>query len=197
MTTVTAVLNTPVAIMVREWVTLIKRFHYERNPVAGPVLPLLLLVMLSVTACDVSSMAFVRDDRVRIETPEDRGTVTLPVTVRWDVHDFEITGRNGEGQRAAGYFAVFVDRPPILPGTTLEWYATQEESCGGAACGTVDNLAHVYVTETTSVTFDQLPADRKKRDLERHEAVIVLMDGTGARIGESAFSVRFNFERVG
>lgn len=154
-----------------------------------------LLGALSLSACDVSQMAFVQDHRVRVVEPADRSTVTLPVTLRWEVDDFGVTGRDGQNSPDAGYFAVFVDRTPIPPGKTLEWYAKEEDSCGDSACGSVENLAYIYPTKKMALTLKQLPADDSDRDLERHEAVIILLDGQGARIGESAFYVRFNFER--
>lgn len=148
-----------------------------------------------VAGCDVSNLAFVQDDRVRIVEPRDRSAVTLPVTLRWQVNGFVVTGRSGEAVPNAGYFAVFVDRPPIPPGRSLEWYARQEDSCGSGACGTVDNLHNVYTTGKTTLRLRQVLAVPASGDLERHEVVIVLMDGTGHRIGESAFDVEFNLER--
>lgn len=152
---------------------------------------------LALAACDVSAMAFFKDHRVRIVEPEDRGEVTLPTTLRWKVDDFKVTGRNGRRGDEAGYFAVFVDQPPIPPGKTLEWYAQQEGSCGQSACGTVEHLAHIYATDDTELELDQLPAVKERGGVEKHEVVIVLLDGTGARIGESAFYVRFDFNRKG
>lgn len=147
------------------------------------------------TSCDVSSMAFVRDERVRIVEPADRSHASLPITLRWEVRDFAVTGRDGKRVRDAGYFAVFVDHPPIPPRKTLEWFARQDDSCGGQACGTIDNLADVYTTEDTTLKLTRLPAFDTRGGVERHEVVVVLLDGTGARIGESAFYVRFTFER--
>lgn len=154
-----------------------------------------IVLILLVTGCDVSSMAFVEDKRVRIEQPTDRSIVTIPVTLRWEVDGFEITGRDAQKRPDAGYFAVFVDRQPIPPGKTLEWYARQDESCGDNPCGTVEDLAQIFTSDKASLKLTQLPAIRERGDLEQHEVVIVLMDGTGARIGESAFRVQFNFER--
>lgn len=148
-----------------------------------------------VTGCNVSSMAFVQDDRLRVVEPEDRSNVELPLTLRWETHDFVVTGRDGQRTSDAGYFAIFVDRPPIPPGKTLEWYAQQDDSCGGSACGTIDNLSDIYTTEKTTLELTRLPSLNDGTDTERHEVVVVLLDGTGARIGESAFYVGFNFER--
>lgn len=140
-------------------------------------------------------MAFIQDNRVRIIEPRDRTTVTLPVTLRWTLNGFTVTGRNGEQMPNAGYFAIFIDRPPIPPGQSLEWYASQDDSCGDNSCGTVSNISGVHTTKETTLPVAQLPALRTREDLETHEAVIILMDGTGRRIGESAFYVRFNYKR--
>lgn len=156
-----------------------------------------MLAAVALTGCDVAGMSFVQDKRVRVVEPEDRSHVSLPVTLKWDVFDFEVTGKDGQSSPDAGYFAVFVDRPPIPPGKTLEWYAKEDDSCGDSACGTVENIAHVYTTKKTSITLKQLPADDRDRTEEKHEAVIILLDGKGARIGESAFYVRFYFDRKG
>lgn len=149
-----------------------------------------------VSGCDWSTMAFVQDQRVQIITPADRSTVALPVTIRWQVHGFRITGKTGDTSQDAGYFAVFVDRPPMPPGKSLQWLAEQDDSCGDSACGSVENLSDVYATSDTTLKVTRLSADSTSRAVERHEAVIVLLDGTGRRISESAFYVRFNFERT-
>lgn len=167
--------------------------HFRRRQRRAVAAGLLAASFLS--ACDLSQMGFVQDHRVRVVEPADRSTVTLPVTLRWEVDDFRVTGRDGRSSPDAGYFAVFVDRTPIPQGKTLEWYAQEEDSCGDSACGSVKNLANIYPTRKTSLTLKQLLADDRERDVERHEAVIILLDGKGARIGESAFYVRFNFER--
>lgn len=153
------------------------------------------LATLLTTGCDVSSMGFVQDERIKVVDPPDRSVVSLPVTLRWQVRDFTVTGRDGNSVVDAGYFAVFVDRPPIPAGKSLKWYALQDGSCGDSACGKVDNLANIYVTEEASLELTSLPDLRERGEVERHEAVIVLLDGTGARIGESAFYVRFSYER--
>ncbi|GAA5112298.1 hypothetical protein [Haloechinothrix salitolerans] len=150
---------------------------------------------LLLSACNLDNMQFTQDHRVRIVEPEDRSTVTLPVTVRWEVDGFEVTGKDGKRSDKAGYFAVFVDREPIPPGKTLEWYANQESSCGSSACGSVDNLADIYTTKKTKIRLKRLPATDERDDVERHEVTVILLDGTGARISESAFYVRFNYRR--
>lgn len=157
---------------------------------------LCLVGMLTVSSCDWSNMAFVQDKRLRIVEPPDRSTVSLPVTVRWEVDGFVITGQGANASPNAGSFAVFVDRIPMPPGKSLQWLAEQEDSCGDSACGSVDNLSDVYATKNTKLTLTRLPATNRGGDIERHEVVIALLDGMGQRISESAFYVRFNFERT-
>lgn len=149
-----------------------------------------------ISGCDWSSMAFVQDHRVRVVEPADRSTVALPATLHWKVDGFRITGKDGSASPDAGYFAVFVDRPPMPPRRSLEWLAQQDDSCGDSACGSVKNLADVYSTKATKLTLTHLPATDDRHEIERHEAVVVLLDGTGHRISESAFYVRFSFQRT-
>lgn len=157
------------------------------------VIGVLILGLISATGCDVSNMAFVQDERLRVIAPEDRGMVSLPVTLRWEFRGG--TDESGIAVEMAEQFAVFVDRPPIPPRKSLEWFAHQSDSCGQSACGSVDNVSDVYTTKKTSVVLTRLPALPEGRDIERHEAVIILLDRNGVRISESAFYVRFNFKR--
>lgn len=166
-----------------------------RHKIRGVAAAVILVVTLFMSGCDWSEMAFVQDKRVRIVEPPDRSTVSLPVTLRWEVESFAVTGQDGRSSPDAGYFAVFVDRTPMPPGKSLEWLAEQDDSCGDSACGSIENLADVYATSSTTLKITRLSADSSSRAVERHEAVIVLLDGTGRRISESAFYVRFNFER--
>lgn len=171
------------------------RYPARRRPGVTHVAAMSMAAALLVAGCDVAGMAFVRDQRVRIVEPRERSTVTLPVTLRWVVRGFTVTGRDGRSTSDAGYFAVFVDRMPIPPGTTLDWYALQDESCEGEPCGSVAKLSDIYATEATTLELPQLRATRETAGRELHTVRIVLLDGTGARIGESAFRVQFNFER--
>lgn len=153
------------------------------------------ITTLLVAACDMSTMAFIQDKRVRIIEPGDRSSVDMPVTLRWTADEFSVTGRDGQSSTDAGYFAIFVDRSPIPPGKTLEWFATQDDSCWGEPCGTVDRLPDIYTTEEPILELHRLPSVREAAGQELHRVVIVLLDGTGARIGESAFDVSFNLQR--
>lgn len=156
---------------------------------------------LSVTSgCgDIANMAFVQDERVKFVQPADRSTATIPVKLRWQVNGFQITGHDGRREPGAGSFALFIDQPPMPPGETFEWLARDDHSCSGDQCAKKQYLSErsVYVTEKTEVTLNQLPDIDDVGGKERHEAVLVLLDGSGHRIGESAFYVRFIFDREG
>lgn len=155
--------------------------------------------MLLVPGCSLSGLSFVQDDRVTITAPEDRAQVRLPVTVRWDVEGFEVTGRTGRAEKDAGYFGVFVDRAPPPPGHELEWLLRDDTVCAANPdCPDKEYLAarDIYSTTETSIVIDQVPEPaRGERSRQFHEVTVVLLDGTGRRIGESAFSVEFELPR--
>lgn len=157
----------------------------------------------ALTACVPEGLAFRTDERLTIISPEDRSTVSLPVTIDWDIRDFDIVepgeGDDADGEREAGYFAVFVDSSPMPPGKPLRWIARKDTSCREAdGCPDEEYLAArgIYTTTETELTLEQVPrtSDREDRK-ERHRAVIVLLDAEGKRIGESAFEVAFDVER--
>lgn len=144
-----------------------------------------LAAVLSIGACGVSGLAFREDTRVEILAPGDRDEVVLPLDVRWSVRDFD------------GTFAVLVDRPPQPPGQPLGWFARNDDQCQVApGCPDEAYLAErgIFTTRDTEITIERLSAPGEgRRDL--HEITIVLLDGDGRRIGESAWSVEFEADR--
>lgn len=157
------------------------------------------LAMIFLTAACASGLAFTKDDRIEIVSPDDHSKVDLPITVRWRVTEgFEITGPDGRRSPDAGYFGVFVDRAPVPPGKTLAWIAKDDRTCR-ATPGCPDrvylNDRDTYATTDTSMTFANLPDHDAYRGHENHQIAIVLLDGTGRRIGESAWFVDFSFDR--
>lgn len=146
----------------------------------------LLLGCLALAACVPQGLAFRVDDRLTFRSPEDRSTVTLPVTLEWTIRDFD-----GES------FAVFVDRPPMPPGETLRWVARDDRSCredDGCPDEAYLNERHVYPTTRTRLVLEQVPRGDEGRR-ERHRAVVVLLDADGRRMGESAFEITFDVDR--
>jgi hypothetical protein len=53
----------------------------------------------------------------------------------------------------------------------------------------------VYVTTDLSLTLDQLPSTGEGVGDEQHYVNVVLVDGTGHRIGESAWYLPFQSKR--
>jgi hypothetical protein len=160
------------------------------------------LALLGVTAalsgCVPQGLAFKIDDRLTFQSPEDRAEVTLPVTIEWDIRDFEVTGPGGEVAEDEGYFAVFVDTSPMPPGEPLSWIARKDNSCRPAdGCPDEEylNARGIYTTTETELMIEQLPRSSDEDRRERHRATIVLLDASGSRIGESAFEIAFDIDR--
>lgn len=158
----------------------------------------LLVVALALTACVPDGLAFVQDERLEIVSPDPLTTVTTPVTIEWEVEDFRITGPDGSSSDDAGYFGVFVDGAPVPPGESLAWLARDDRRClETEGCPDRRYFAdrNAYSTTETSFTLRHLPDQDAYQGHERHEVTVVLLDGTGHRIGESAWYVDFFYER--
>jgi hypothetical protein len=148
----------------------------------------LVLLPLLVGACGGEGrLAFTEDDRLEILQPDNEAEVRLPLRLRWKA---TLPHQSGGGP----YFAVFVDKAPVAPGQSLRVLA--DESCNRTAeCPDAEYFRSrfVYVTDEQSIVLDvvpQRPSQRAGAD-DRHEAVIVLVDGEGRRIGEAAWRVAF------
>jgi hypothetical protein len=147
----------------------------------------LVLALVGAVAC--SNLSFRVDHRLHWTGPHERKLTQLPVTVSWTF----------SGPPPAT-FAVFVDREPIKPGQTLKAVAGGDKSCkADPKCPTADYLAarQVYTTTGTSVTLDQIPALTSTRDaVQLHSATVVMLDATGHRVGETAWTREFKLRRV-
>jgi len=158
----------------------------------------LLGLTVALSGCVPQGLAFKIDDRLTFTSPEDRAEVKLPVTLDWDIRDFEITEPGGEPRKDAGYFAVFVDSTPMPPGKPLSWIARQDNSCRPAdGCPDEEYLLvrGIYTTSETKLVIEELPRSSDEERRERHRATIVLLDASGKRIGESAFEIAFDIDR--
>lgn len=155
---------------------------------------------LALPACS-TRVAFKQDHRVDIQFPKSRQKVTLPMTVRWTAHDFAVTGPTSTARAGSGYFAVFVDRSPQPPGEKLTWFARNDRSCKRSpGCPDEDYLArrNIFQVEANSFPIDALPAPaRGVKGPDIHEVTVVLVDGTGRRVGETGFAVEFEVRRRG
>ena len=143
-------------------------------------------------------MQFKNDHRVAITSPENRSTVKVPFTLRWAYEVFTVTGPTDKRDRDEGYFAVFVDRSPVPAGKHLSWIAKDDRSCVKTdGCPDERYLAdrHVFTTTEPKLTISTLPSTNIHTSTERHEITVVLLDGKGHRIGESAWYVAVNYKR--
>ena len=159
---------------------------------------LLTAIALVATSCIPEGLAFVKDDRVEIVAPEGHTKVSLPVTIEWEVKDFEITGETDEASDDAGYFGVFVDSVPVPPRRKLEWIARDDQAClntSGCPDDTYFADRGVYATTDTSLTLKRLPDLDAYGGRETHEVTVILLDGTGRRISEDAWYVTFFYDR--
>lgn len=149
---------------------------------------LVALTLTVLTGCDrLEGLSFVQDDRVHIVTPDANEGVEQPVSVRWTATDVD------------AIYALFFDRAPMRPGQELLSLVPEHDACRTEpVCPTAAWLAerNIYLTDRTSLTVAALPDLRNNnRSKDRHDLVIVLLDRTGKRIGESAFYREFLIER--
>ncbi|MFI6503948.1 hypothetical protein [Nonomuraea typhae] len=151
---------------------------------------------------DLDDLNFRTDDRLRFVSPQVRSTVKSPVTITWTMNDFRIAAEGSEPpSRGAGYFAIFVDQPPIEPGRTMDDVAEGDSLCEGSpSCPDQTYLAGHDIHTTTKTSFEiasipNLPAS--KEELQLHTITVVLMDTSGRRIGESAWDLEVRIKKVG
>ena len=163
---------------------------------------MLAAMVIVISGCNVEGLAFRQDKRLTIIGPGERTEVDLPVTVRWEVKDFEITGADGSARTDSGRFAVFVDRAPVGPGAPISDIARNDQQCArrqGCPDEAYFNEHRVYFTEETSFTIHTLRDTRPEERPEvrdRHEVVVILLDGRNVRIGEAAASTEFFVRRT-
>ena len=164
----------------------------------GLALVAILGALVLMPACS-THVAFKQDHRLQFVYPRDRQKVTLPMTVRWTIDDFHVTGPTPTTLPKAGYFAVFVDRSPQPPGEALTWFARNDRSCKRTpTCPDTAyfNRHDIYTTTDTTFALNVVkapPSGSKGKDV--HDVTVVLLDGTGRRIGETAFNVSFEVPR--
>jgi hypothetical protein len=130
-------------------------------------------VSLSVlTACQ--PMLFRNDHRVTVQQPAAFESVRLPLVVRWAARDFP--------SPQAGSYVVFVDRDPMPPGESLDYFARGDRE-------------GIFATTETTLTVRTLRSDSHNAvtaERNHHELTVVLLDHAGRRIGESAGFVEFD-----
>ncbi len=165
--------------------------HHARGAALG-------VLLLAAAGCQTEGLQFHNDHRLSFEAPHERQRVTIPVTVRWSMRDFETTGLDGSHDERRGAFAVFVDSAPMPVGKDLRWLFRDDRGCRrDSRCPDDEQLRDrgVVVTTDTSVTLDVLPRVADGVGDEQHYVNVVLLDGTGRRTRESAWYLPFTSRR--
>jgi hypothetical protein len=153
----------------------------------------------ALAACS-GDLQFTNDHRLAFTDPANHAKVTEPITVTWSMKDFEVVGKDGGTGKDRGFFAVFVDKPPIKVGKSLKSIVDKtDRSCAkDPACPSEQYLKdrNIYLTSTTSVVIERFPKLTNKRSRQDHDVTVILLDGTGRRIGESAWSRTFEVRKA-
>jgi hypothetical protein len=158
----------------------------------------LLTCLVGAAGCNTGSLQFTNDNRLSFQDPDSRQHITVPVTIRWTMKDFDAVGLDGSRSKGKGAFAVFVDQAPLPVGKDLKWLGRDDSGCQrDPRCPDEQFLAvrNVHVTTQTSLTLDVLPRVGAGVGDEQHYVTVVLLDGTGHRIGESAWYRPFTSTR--
>lgn len=159
----------------------------------------LLLCAMSVAGCALGQLQFAQDKRLSFVTPHARKLVRVPFTIRWTMKGFDPVGLDGSSDKHRGVFAVFVDRAPMPAGKNLKWLARSDSVCRrDPRCPDAQYLADrgVHVVTDTAITLSVLPLAPAGVGDEQHYVNVVLLDGTGRRIGESAWYLPFTTRRI-
>ena len=155
----------------------------------------MLLAGATLTGCQLQ---FRNDERLSFQAPATRDRVTAPVAVSWSMKGFQGVGLDGSRSPEKGAYAVFVDAAPMPVGEDLKWVARSDAGCKrDAQCPSKQYLAEhgVYVTFKTSISLPTLPMKPDGVGDEQHYVNVVLLDGTGRRLRESAWSRTFTTKR--
>lgn len=158
----------------------------------------LLVAPLLLGGCQLGQLQFRNDHRLQFLAPEARSRVTTPLTVSWRMKGFDAVGLDGSRDAHRGVFAVFVDAAPMPVGKDLRWLARGDSGCTrDPRCPDAQYLADrgVLLTTASSVRLDVLPRLADGVGDEQHYVNVVLLDGTGHRIGESAWYLPFRSKR--
>ena len=170
----------------------------ERSPTRRALRLAATLILVAASACGVDQFQFRNDHRLTLEAPEPRALVELPLTVSWAMEDFEAVGLDGSAGLGKGAFVVFVDRAPMPVGRDLRWVMRNAPGCEvDSRCPTVDQLAErdIYETTDTEIVLHELGTSSTETGDEEHYINVVLVNGLGERMLESAWYLPFKTER--
>ena len=157
-----------------------------------------LLAVTALSGCNLSSLQLTNDRRLTFSTPQARTRVKTPLVISWTMKDFDAAGLTGAKDPHEGVFAVFVDSAPMPAGKDLKWLARDDKGCAhDAECPSKPYLTarNVFLTTDPTLTVTLLPRQSDGVGDEQHYVNVVLLDGTGTRIGESAWYLPFTSKR--
>lgn len=126
--------------------------------------------VVSATGCQ--QLLFRQDNRITVTAPADYSSIREPVVISWNAVDFT-PGPDGT-------FCVFVDRAPMPPGESLDYFSARDRD-------------GIFQTTNSHIRFDVLNDIPSNPSAERnyHQITVVLLDRSGHRIGEEAGFVEF------
>lgn len=149
--------------------------------------------LLTAGCANSSEMSFRQDKRLKILSPSTNKTVRLPVTVSWTMRDFTAVRPGSPVRAGTGYYAIFLDKYPMARGKGLDSLVKNGDCAGVAGCPDAGYLAerlHVFVTSRTSYTINSVPSSGTLGS-SSHYLTVILIDGAGRRIGDSAWTTSF------
>jgi hypothetical protein len=140
-----------------------------------------------LAGCGTAPREFRQDHTLRIVSPHDLETVTMPAHIRWTT-----TAALPDGTR----YAVFIDTPPLPPGRTLRSMVRRGDPClllAQCPNETWFQLHGIRLATSHEVDIDRFPTLGGvvgKTSPVIHEILIVPIDPSGRRIGAATHSVR-------
>ena len=152
----------------------------------------LLALAFLLAGCRTSGLIFTKDSAFRILNPSSSSSVTLPLKVTWT-----------DGGPAAGAtrFAVFLDQGTIRPGENLS--SLLPDFCKVDPTCPHNEYLHqqnVYVTSVPALILTTLPQTTlggHDSAREYHTLVVVVINSSGARVGEAFAGTSFIYTRRG
>lgn len=160
-------------------------------------LPALVLVLtLATTACG-EDLAFVSSGALEDGGPLTIEPAPLPLVLTWQASE-DVLASVGAGER---WFVVFVDRAPVAPGDSIG-DLVDDDCLATTGCPDQSWFADrgVYVTTEPRLllgaAMDRRTSERTGA-VDRHLATVVVADGTGTRVGDTAVTLPFVVDREG
>jgi hypothetical protein len=163
----------------------------ERRPHLG-VRSLLALVVVSLTsscaAFSTDGLQLRRDDSIEFVAPDDQARVETPFVLRW----------TDDARPPGTRYAVVVNRVPMPPGESLDWFLGDDAACDRRDdCPTDDELRlrGVILTDEPWAEVVVVPDVIGGRDGGDDELTVIRIDADGRRVSEAAFLRRLQVQR--